>query len=573
MRFLSLGALWWLLLSAPIIFFYLLKLKRKRRVVPSVLLWQRALEEIEANAPFRRLRRSLLLILQLAALAALVFALSRPLITTRALASGSTVIILDSTASMSAHDQDGRTRLERARELAREMVEGLSTTDRAAIIESSARVVVRSSLTSDRAALLRAVDDVRETDSAGTLADALRLGEQIARAERDAGIIVISDGGGTLPPSEPARSSAAGPALKLRFVRVGIRTDNAGIVSMNVRPLQGGIRQELFAAIANFGMREREIGVELRIDGRLVDSRTTQLAADGRGTLIYDSLPPGGGLAELKLDLTDDLVSDNIAFAQVPDSRRLRVGLASEDPFLAQALAVNPDLDARRINPGTVLPDLDCIVFDGRPAPGILESHRPLLAINPDDSAELWRTIGALEKPEIASVNRAHPVNDYLTYADLHIETATKRETAPWLKPIVSSAGDGLIWAGDDGHRRAVLIGFNLTQSDLPLKVEFPLLMANSISWLAKRDTEGSAQVVRAGQPITVRAAQATVALTTPNGRTEEIAVTDGTAIFADTMLVGAYAVNDQPSFAVTLLSEAEQTQRPGIRSRRGKER
>ena len=561
-----------MLLSAPIIFFYLLKLKRKRRVVPSVLLWQRALEEIEANAPFRRLRRSLLLILQLAALAALVFALARPMITTRALASGSTVIVLDSTASMSARDQDGRTRLERARDLAREMVEGLSATDRAAIIESSSRVVVRSALTSDRAQLRRAIDDVLETDSAGSLADALRLAEQIARAERDAAIIVISDGGGALPPSESARSSSAAPAMKLRFVRVGMRADNAGIVSMNARPRQGGLQQELFAAIANFGIRDREIGVELRIDGRLVDARTTKLDANSRGTLIYDSLPPGGGLAELKLDVVDDLASDNVAFAQVPDSRKLRVGVTSEDPFLVQALAVNPDLDARRITPGIALADLDCIVIDGSPAPGVLESRRPLLAINPPDTAELGRTIGALEKPEVASVNRAHPVNDYLSYADLHIEAASKRETASWLKPIVSSNSDGLIWAGDDGHRRAVLIGFDLAHSDLPLKVEFPLLLANSISWLSKRDSEGSARVVRAGQPITLRGDQATLALTTPNGRTEAIAMSDGAAIFADTMLVGAYAVKDQPPFAVTLLSEPETdtTPRDSIKTREG---
>ena len=72
MRFLSASAFWWLLLGAIIIFFYLLKLKRKRRVVPSVFLWQRALAEVEANAPFKRLRRSLLLLLQLVALAALV---------------------------------------------------------------------------------------------------------------------------------------------------------------------------------------------------------------------------------------------------------------------------------------------------------------------------------------------------------------------------------------------------------------------------------------------------------------------------------------------------------------------
>src|SRR5437763_3619242 len=137
MRFLSASALWWLLLGAIIIIFYLLKLKRKRRVVPSVLLWHRALEEIEANAPFKKLRRSLLLLLQLLILAALVFALARPLIKIRALTSGSSIIVIDSTASMSARDEDGRSRLERARQLAGEMIDSLGGSDRAAIIESS----------------------------------------------------------------------------------------------------------------------------------------------------------------------------------------------------------------------------------------------------------------------------------------------------------------------------------------------------------------------------------------------------------------------------------------------------
>ncbi|HKG23530.1 MAG TPA: BatA domain-containing protein, partial [Blastocatellia bacterium] len=124
MRLLSVGALWWLLLGAVIILFYLLKLKRSRRVVPSVFLWQRALEEMEANAPFKKLRRSLLLLLQLLALAGLVFALARPLINTRSLSSGSSILIIDSTASMSTRDENGRSRLDRARELAREMIDG-----------------------------------------------------------------------------------------------------------------------------------------------------------------------------------------------------------------------------------------------------------------------------------------------------------------------------------------------------------------------------------------------------------------------------------------------------------------
>ncbi|HKF53943.1 MAG TPA: BatA domain-containing protein, partial [Blastocatellia bacterium] len=115
MRFISAGALWWLWLGVPIIVLYLLKLKRSRHVVSSVLLWRRAIQEMEANVPFRKLRRNLLLILQLAALALIVLALSRPAVTSHALAQGSTVLVVDATASMGARDENNgsETRLER----------------------------------------------------------------------------------------------------------------------------------------------------------------------------------------------------------------------------------------------------------------------------------------------------------------------------------------------------------------------------------------------------------------------------------------------------------------------------
>src|SRR4030095_10673129 len=237
MRLASPNSLWWLLLAAIILFFYLLKLKRKRTVVPSVFLWKRALDELEANAPFKKLRRNLLLFLQLLILGALVFALARPLISVRAVASGSTIIILDSTASMNARDEDGSSRLDRAKQIARDIVESLSGNDRAAILESSARVSVRCALTSDRAALVDAIENIQETEVSGTLDEASRLGEQMAKSERDATILIISDGGGVEPPSDSRSLRTNAASATLRFIRVGRRADNVGIVAMNSRQL------------------------------------------------------------------------------------------------------------------------------------------------------------------------------------------------------------------------------------------------------------------------------------------------------------------------------------------------
>lgn len=576
MRLLSSGALWWLLLAAIIVFFYLLKLKRKRTVVPSVLLWTRALEEVEANAPFKKLRRSLLLLLQLLALIALVFALARPLVITRALASGSTVIIIDSTASMSARDEDGGSRLDRAKQLAGEMIESLSGGDRAAIIESSSRVTVRSPLTSDRAALAAALADLQATEAPGNFTDALRLAEQIAWSERDASVVVISDGGGSpiapqndSPLELSARGTEDSRAGEVRFVRVGRRSDNVGIIAMNSRQLAGSSRCQVFASVANFGDQARKFSVDLKIEGKLIDARTLELGANDRRGLVFEAAPGEGALTELKLDVEDDLAADNVAYAFLANTRRVRVGVISENPFLLEALAANPDIAASKISAGSKGVEFDCLVTDGV---GAIESDRPMVAINPPDAAGLWHATGQREHPEITSVERSHPVNSFLSYGDLHVENVASRETASWLKPIVSAGSAPLIWAGDDGRRRIVMIGFDLARSDLQLKVEFPILLANAMSWLAGRDSPATERAVRAGQPVTIQTSSASASITTPTGETREVVARDGSVVFADTLRVGTYDVTAAPPFASSLLSEAESNTSPrdSIRTRAG---
>jgi hypothetical protein len=582
MRFLSANALWWLLLSAIIIFFYLLKLKRKRRVVPSVFLWQRALEEIEANAPFRKLRRSLLLLLQLIALAALVLALAHPLVKTRALTTGSSIIIIDSTASMSAKDEDGGSRLSRAKQLANEMIASLGGSDRAAIIESSSRVTVRSSLTSDRATLASAVNEIQETDAAGNLADALLLAEQLAKAERDASIVVISDGGGATASKTTVQNKSfentfnaqqtTARSTVMRLVRVGRRADNAGIVAMNFRASQTTTRQELFASIANFSEQARAVNLELKIDGKIADVRSLNIAANDHAAVVFDSLPQTGGLAELKINADDDVASDNVAYAMLPDSRKVRVAVASENPFLIQALAVNSAIEARKLNSSSApLDDFDCVITDGAISVETLASNKPLLAINPLDLAGFWSSEGAIENPAITSIDRAHPVNSYLSYGDLHIEVATKHTPANWLKPIAQSGNDALMFAGDN-KRRVVMIGFDLAKSDLPLKIEFPILLANSLAWLAGRDAVADERAVRAGQPVTIRASTNDAEITAPNGDSLALNLRDGAAVFADTLRAGLYEVKGAQSFAVSLLNESESntTPRDSIQTRQG---
>jgi hypothetical protein len=610
----SASALWGLLLGAPIILLYLLKLKRTRHVVSSILLWRRAIQEMQANVPFRRLRRNLLLILQLAVLVLVVLALSRPAITSHMLARGSTIIVVDATASMASRDESGgASRLERAKQIVRGMLPSVGGSTRAALIEASGRTRLVCPLTSDRSQLVKALEDINQTDEAGDLHEAMLLAAELAKAQQGAEVVVISDGGGgQMYGSGPVRelglnqqgAAAGSDRARVRYVRVGQRANNVGIVAMNTRMLPGG-RQELFASIANFSDRQKDIQAELRINGGLVDVRAIKLgpvesavsgaAPEGRPaspempapanteqlsnrrSLIFDSLPPDGGLAELKLDVDDDLSSDNVAFAFINTSRRPAVGVATSNRFVWEALASDPEIDASRVegDQGAGIEHYDVLVVEGDQVSRFLKTDRALLCINPADSPGFCVADAGGSAPTSSgsiSADPSHPVNSYINYAGVNFDQRKVLKVAGWLKPVVSDSAGGLIWAGENNGKRTVLMGFDLAKTDLPIRMEFPILMANCVAWLAQSggisSSPGAASgqdiAVRTGQPLRFQSAARQISIRLPDGTPVQWEVRDGLATFENTEHVGVYTARETgDQFTASLLSGLESDTRP----------
>src|SRR5262249_7885582 len=117
MNFLEPWGLAGLAALAPVIALYFLKLKRQECVVPSTLLWKKVIDDLQVNAPFQRLKSSLLLLMQLIAVTLLGFALARPYLSMTGYAGKKTVLLIDTSASMGTRDagSDGaQTRLSAA---------------------------------------------------------------------------------------------------------------------------------------------------------------------------------------------------------------------------------------------------------------------------------------------------------------------------------------------------------------------------------------------------------------------------------------------------------------------------
>src|SRR5437868_139786 len=158
---------------------YFLKLRRRELDVSSTLLWKKAIQDLQVNAPFQKLRRNLLLILQMALLLALCLALARPVTFFQPGAGKSTVILIDRSASMNATDIDnGKTsRLDEAKRRAKDLVGTMDRAAAAMVIAFDDQAETVQSFTTDTAALRRAIDKVQPSDRKSRLKLAYQLAD------------------------------------------------------------------------------------------------------------------------------------------------------------------------------------------------------------------------------------------------------------------------------------------------------------------------------------------------------------------------------------------------------------
>ena len=218
------------LLFVPLVVaFYLLKLRRDQAVVPSTLLWQRLVADVEANAPWQKLRRSLLLLVQLLLVVILALLAARPFVERPAGLARDLVVVVDTSASMQAVDVTP-SRLDAAKQAAIDALRDLPSGGKVSVIAAGRTARVVANGTADLARVKQAILGIEATNAVGDLGDALRLASALAARSGDAEILVATDAALAVPPS----GSLDAP---LRVLQVGRDAKNQAIVALAVRQM------------------------------------------------------------------------------------------------------------------------------------------------------------------------------------------------------------------------------------------------------------------------------------------------------------------------------------------------
>ena len=467
--------------AVPIVIVYFLKLRRPRQNVPSLVLWQRVLEDQRVNSPFQRFRRNLLLWLQLALLALLVLACMQPLFSGAAGDGEIVPIIVDCSASMAAVDEAGRSRIEIVKELLRTEIEGLGSDRKLAIVAAGPRAVRLCDFTANKTILDAAVSKLRAYPSATRLDEALRLADGMTSARQIDSVRLYSDGNLPTPPDSDG-SVATIPfdlPFQIDFRRVGQPAANLGIVEASAQRAGPG-SWDMFLRVAAASEPGRA-DLVLTQDGETLDPEPVVLEA-GRSQRISFRVETTGEsslVAELRPKQFDALGYDDRVRLDLPSSRNLRV--RCEPKLEAFRYAIEPFESVDLVTTGA---DLAIVTSEEelRDEPASL-----LVGAVPEALAEFV----SVEKRsrEIIDWQRADPLLQHVRLGGVQLlESPAYREGAgrggierAGYRVVAEVDGGPLIVRRDDGRRVQYALLFDPTLSTMPYRVGFPVMVANAV--------------------------------------------------------------------------------------------
>jgi len=552
------------LLALPIIVLYMLKLQRQKHEVSSILLWQMVLQDRQANRPWQKLRRNLLLIIQLIILTTFVFALIQPAIPGKAISNAQVIVILDATASMQATDVSP-SRFDAAKKEIQSIIDDLPNSSELTIIQASAEPVVLLAHSHDKTEMREVVDMTTVSYGEANWGAVFALANASITVP-DHLVVLLSDG--DFPENDISLYTD-----QFQYRQMGSNDNNIGIDAFSIFPAGSG--SELFIKIRNYGDSSKSALLSIFQDDVLLQTKNIEIASHENYTDVIKDLPAGIHTYAARLtndegsDLLDDYSLDDQAYIAYHPSESKRILLVSKGNFfLEQFLSVLPDTEAYKSFPGKTeqensLPNegFSIYIYDGF-FPDKLPNGN-LLLINPPENPIFTVSPATQEYGQVEVVD--HPLTKYIEWDQVQLLQTKVIETPGWAEPLVTSEVGPLVFVGEYQSHRFGVISFDLLDSDLPLHITFPILFDQLLNYLNPPVMYDAPDGYKVGQPVQLKpgASVESLRILLPDETEQEMDLDEFVATFLDTQQPGIYTITALPGeyteqFAVNAFSDLE---------------
>ncbi|MBL0926450.1 MAG: VWA domain-containing protein [Phycisphaerales bacterium] len=568
-----------------LIILYFLTLRRRSVDVSTTLLWKKAVQDLQANAPFQRLRRNILLLLQLVILAAALLAVAQPQTRSEQPPGAKTVIFFDRSASMATIDETddaGRpiSRLEKAKLAATRFVDGLreptlfarTEADEAMIIAFDRNAEIVRPFTSNKGLLREAISRLTASDAGTSIDAAVRLANPYISprptAEQGmlpgAPIVLFSDGG--IPSLDAVRIH---PETEFRYVAVGkARTPNLAVTAIRAaRAFDKPDEVSVFVGVQSSDPAPRTFDVQFEVDGVVAGTKGVDLpgAADESAPastgVVFRLDRATSAVVAARIVAQDALPADNVARLVLPPAKRLAVALVTEGNFfirlaiegmpLSKFEQITPAEFQSRADSGS-LDAFDVYVLDGfvparregRPAlpPGrflVLGAVPALRGITPTGEPEQRAAV-------ITDYDRDHPILRLASLDNLIIGRQTPVRAASDVRVLASSTvGPAIIDAAQEATR-AIVLTFSPADSNWPFDQGLLLFIFGAVRALGDDAADLTAATFQPGEVLTTKLppGASAVRIARPDGVESPLEpAADGLVTYGPVASAGLYVV------------------------------
>jgi hypothetical protein len=178
--------------------------------------------------------------------------------------------------------------------------------------------------------------------------------------------------------------------------------------------------------------------------------------------------------------------------------------------------------------------------------------------------------VSSVEVPAIVDWKSAHPLLRYAGFDNVQIKESLTAKTPTWAVSLADAPQASLMLAGELGRQRILWIGFDTLESNWPLRVSYPIFIANAVEWLNPANARGGQLLVKAGDPfrLALKQREKAAEITLPGGQTKSLTLDPNANefVFGDTFKQGVYRLRlgtNDTVFCVDLLDAAESNIQP----------
>ncbi|MDD3393831.1 MAG: BatA and WFA domain-containing protein [Anaerotignum sp.] len=526
MRFFTPWGLLALLAVPIIILMYLLKQKYKETKVPSLYLWKKAVPESKAQEPWQKLRKNILMFLQIAAAVVLAFALGSPYIMGKSQVVDY-VLALDCSVSMQATDV-AESRFSAAKKDMLRLVEEAAPQSSFSLILLQEEPSLVLSGTQEKQEVLRCIQETEVTDG-GVAWDKAK---EILEAERDVlggEIVVFSDDYGSLedlPVQEQVYNNGG---------------NNSALSMLSYTEQEDGL--SVLTRLENWGVGGEEKTVTLYTDDTVFDTKSFTLERGETVDVTFRGVPKETKSIMVRLFPEDNLLADNMRYEGISAEGSQKALLITDNNlFLEKVFSLIDQIELYKTTPEKAkgLSGYGLYIYDGC-LPEQLPEDGFVMLFNPPTNE--YVTMGT--EKEISTTARTLDSTGLSDISDISFEVSKANALqAGWGKPLIRAGKDVLAVFGEYQGEKMAVFGFDLHDSDLPLTAGFPVLLYRLTEWYFPGGEEGLTQQ-QAGDTISfsLRPETEKAWVSTPSGKKFIVAPPFPSLPFTQTKKTGFYSL------------------------------